>query len=454
MAIKIIHTADWHLGKKLYGRCRQLEHQAFCQWLHQEIIDQSIDILIISGDIFDTPNPPYQSLKLFYDFISKIQKETKCNIYAIAGNHDSAQLLEAANPLIDKKRCIIQGPIDSRDLNKHFFKIEKNDCQLFLCLFPFFRHLDLEKVKNQNSKDQANGSNDLAPIEIFFQCFQQFVEANNCDQKAARILVAHHLFGSFMPSGSEQGLVLSGVETIPISLTAKYFDYCALGHIHRPQVLKHESPTVVYPGSPFAMRFSELSTKQEKRSKQVRILTLDKEKKIDHHALYLPEFRPMISIEGHFLNINEKNFYASHFIKEAKKLLEEKLEDIKEQNYITPIFLEVKIWCQTPQADLDQQFKEFLKDHFKKDYPNLEILNFQVMIQDNPHHNTQREKDLFTDRGISTEELFEKYYLQNFGDLDKIPQDIKHEFQNVLKKVRGHHQENNQINDITDGASL
>ena len=69
MPLKILHTSDWHLGKKLFKISRLEEQELFLGWLHELIAREKVDVLLIAGDIFDTPNPPSQALKLYFDFL-------------------------------------------------------------------------------------------------------------------------------------------------------------------------------------------------------------------------------------------------------------------------------------------------------------------------------------------------------------------------------------------------
>jgi exonuclease SbcD len=93
--MRILHTSDWHLGKRLFKLDRTPEHEQFLNWLLGTLIEEKIDLLLIAGDIFDTPTPPHQSLEVFYNFLHRVSTETKTETMIIAGNHDSGLLLEA-----------------------------------------------------------------------------------------------------------------------------------------------------------------------------------------------------------------------------------------------------------------------------------------------------------------------------------------------------------------------
>lgn len=88
--MKIIHTADWHLGNVFHRHNRVAEHRHFFGWLRDTIVQQQPDALIVSGDIFDGPNPAAEVQRLFYDFLTHLSVEHPgMSIILIAGNHDS-----------------------------------------------------------------------------------------------------------------------------------------------------------------------------------------------------------------------------------------------------------------------------------------------------------------------------------------------------------------------------
>ena len=89
--IRILHTADWHLGQTFFGYDRTGEHEVFLNWLAEEIRQKEIDALIIAGDVFDVSNPSAASQSMYYQFIYRVTVENpNLQIVIVAGNHDSA----------------------------------------------------------------------------------------------------------------------------------------------------------------------------------------------------------------------------------------------------------------------------------------------------------------------------------------------------------------------------
>ena len=93
--MKIIHTADWHIGQKLHERSRLDEHEQFLDWLLETIQKRKVDLLLVSGDIFDTSLPSAKATKLYYRFLYRLFDETDAYAVITAGNHDSPRHLEA-----------------------------------------------------------------------------------------------------------------------------------------------------------------------------------------------------------------------------------------------------------------------------------------------------------------------------------------------------------------------
>lgn len=93
--LTILHTSDWHLGRRLYGRLRYEEFEAFLNWLQETISARQVDVLIVAGDIFDTMTPSNRAQALYYEFLGKVSTLCCQHIVIVAGNHDSPSLLDA-----------------------------------------------------------------------------------------------------------------------------------------------------------------------------------------------------------------------------------------------------------------------------------------------------------------------------------------------------------------------
>ena len=98
--MKLLHTADWHIGRSLYGRKRYDEFESYLNWLAETIQNRKIDVLLVAGDIFDNNSPSNRSQELYYRFLCKIANSCCRHVVIIAGNHDSPSFLNAPGQLL------------------------------------------------------------------------------------------------------------------------------------------------------------------------------------------------------------------------------------------------------------------------------------------------------------------------------------------------------------------
>ena len=98
--VTVLHTSDWHLGRRLYGRTRHQEFSAFLDWLAGTIADRAVDALLVAGDVFDTASPGNRSQEQYYRFHCRVAGTTCRHVVIIAGNHDSASFLDAPSELL------------------------------------------------------------------------------------------------------------------------------------------------------------------------------------------------------------------------------------------------------------------------------------------------------------------------------------------------------------------
>ena len=119
MSLKIIHTADWHLGQTFFGYDRDEEHEAFLSWLIDILTLRQTDVLLIAGDVFDVANPSAAAQRRFFRFLREANRHNpQLQIVIIAGNHDSAARLEAPIPLLEELNTSIVGVVPRTDLCK------------------------------------------------------------------------------------------------------------------------------------------------------------------------------------------------------------------------------------------------------------------------------------------------------------------------------------------------
>ena len=110
MALKLIHTADWHLGQTFFGYDREAEHEAFLGFLTNLLVERETDVLLIAGDVFDVTNPSAGAQRRFYRFLREANRlNPGLQIVIIAGNHDSGSRIELPAPLMRRLRTHALG---------------------------------------------------------------------------------------------------------------------------------------------------------------------------------------------------------------------------------------------------------------------------------------------------------------------------------------------------------
>lgn len=370
--MKVLHTSDWHLGKRLMKLDRTEEHTAFLNWLVETLRTEEIDLLLIAGDIFDVPSPPHQSLELFYNFLHRVSVETKTETLIIAGNHDSGILLDAPKELLKTHRVKVWGKL-SRNPEDHWITTHG---QLDICALPFFRSFEL----------LPQGEGDA------IEALRKYLVR---EKSRPTLLLFHHIAGVFESSQSEQVVALSGVDSIPVELM-RDFDYVALGHIHKPQKIAENA---YYSGSPIPLRFSETL------GKSVMILEL-KDSMFEKRKLPIPVFRPL------------------HLVKAELSNWKEKLEALPETEGLAPM-VEIQLTLKEPQLGISEEIRELLSG--KK----MELLSF-IPLYEITENKRQKKENLFE---LSPTELFSDYYSFRYPG-ETLSDEVKEDFKALLTKVK------------------
>lgn len=370
--MRVLHTSDWHLGKRLMKLDRSEEHEAFLDWLLETLREKSIDLLLIAGDIFDVPNPPHQSLELFYRFLHRVSVETSTQTLIIAGNHDSGLLLDAPKELLKTHRVRVWGKL-SQNPEDHWLVI---DDKLAVCALPFFRSFEL----------LPQGEGDA------LEALRRFLVRK---KNLPSLLLFHHLAGVYEASGSEQVVSLSGVDSIPVELL-RDFDYVALGHIHKPQKISEKA---YYSGSPIPLRFSETL------GKSVMLLEL-KDKAFAIEKLSIPVFRPL------------------HLVKATAENLREKLDTLPASAGLTPM-VEVQLTLTEPQLGITEEIREILKEK------QMELLSF-IPFYEAVEERRQKKENLFE---LTPLELFADYYAYRYPG-ETLSDEVREDFKALLEKVK------------------
>lgn len=256
--MRILHTADWHIGQMFHGYDRTVEHQNFLNWLTITLQREEIDVLLISGDVFDLSNPAAASIKMFYTFLKEaMEKNPKLQIIVTAGNHDSAHRLEAPKPLLANANVHIIGMIERLDNGE--IDYDKLSVPLFgkdgeikgWCMaVPYLR-----LGEHPHIKDCENPY--IEGVELLYR---ELYEAVQSKKEPEHCVIAmghlHALHSEISDADSNERGIMGGLEGISCAAFHSEIKYVALGHIHKAQKIAGNNH-IRYCGSPLPMSFTE-----------------------------------------------------------------------------------------------------------------------------------------------------------------------------------------------------
>lgn len=340
--IRILHTADWHLGQTFFGYDRTQEHEHFLDWLAGVLTKNKIDVLIVAGDVFDVSNPSAASQRMFYRFIHRVTTENpRLQLVVVAGNHDSAARLESPLPLLQEMRTEIKGIVRKQNGKidyEHLLVELKNaagEVEALCLAVPFLRQGDYPVVETEGNP-YAEGVKEL------YARLLKYALKKRTDGQA---LVA---VGHLLATGSEiaekdhsERIIIGGLESVPPESFPEQIVYTALGHIHKAQRVSGRE-NIRYAGSPLPMSFAE-----KHYHHGVVKVTLDEGWAVEIEKL---EYTPLLRL----LSIPATEAAAPDEVLDELRGLE--LPEDEPMPY-----LEVKVKLSEPEPMLRQQVEEILE---------------------------------------------------------------------------------------------
>ena len=390
--MKIIHTSDWHFGKKLEGIKRIEEQKKFIETFVKIIEHESPKIILIAGDIFDTVNPSAEAETLFYQSIKKISKDGNRAVIIIPGNHDNSERLAASASLAKEFGIIIyEKPFEIKEIGKYgnfeiiasdkgSITIEIHGEKIYIYSLPYPSPTALNI-----SFEEVNYSEKIG--EILSEGIK------NKPLNIPGIILTHLFVTGSSGDGDERNIELGGSLGVQLN-DLPDIDYIALGHIHRS--MKFEKKRAYYSGSPIEYRSSE-----NKYEKKVFVAELKGNLKTEVKEIILENYKPIKSYTvlngeeavelSQKLIQNEEWIYLT--IRTNRYLTGEEIRKIKENKNIVQIIpefestLESTIKVSKNHLDYSKMdSKPLFIDFYKNDdgvEPNKELVElFLKMVGD------------------------------------------------------------------------
>ncbi len=297
--MRILHTADWHLGKRL-DRFSRLEEQVL---LMDEIVqiadEQNVDLVLIAGDLFDNFNPGVDAVELFYKTLKRLSLNGKRPVIAIAGNHDSPNLINAPDPLARECGIILIGHPKTKinPFETAYFRISKSEegfvelilknseTPIRILHTPYANEIRLKEYFGENKEEEIN----KVLAEKWKQLADQF-----CDENGINILTAHLYMnkkgaGILEEPEGEKPIKIGNADLIFSDIIPDQIQYTALGHLHGFQNIGTPEKPVIYSSSPLCYSFSEAGQK-----KYISVVNAERGKNVSFEKVQLKNGKSLV----------------------------------------------------------------------------------------------------------------------------------------------------------------
>lgn len=377
--MRILHTSDWHLGKSLEGVSRMDEQEKFIKDFVDIVEEKNVDMVIISGDIYDNSNPPARAERMFYGALKEICNNGKRLVLVIAGNHDNPERLAAASPLAYDQGVILLGrPKSSSEMGKcgehkildsgeGFVEIDVKGEKAVIITLPYPSEKRLNEILSESIEEEDRQKSYSARVgELFSSLSEKYRE------DTINLAVSHLFILGGEESDSERQIQLGGSLAVGIGAIPEKAQYVALGHLHKPQEIKGKAKCF-YSGSPLQYSKSEVGY-----TKCCYIVDVKAGEEAIVDKIYLKNYKPI-------------EVWKCESVEEAIKKCEENWE--KE----IWVYLEIKTDKYITQEDI-KTMKTLKKD----------ILEIRPIIQSEDEEN----QEFYNIKEKSMGELFKEFYIK------------------------------------------
>jgi DNA repair protein SbcD/Mre11 len=338
--MRLVHTADWHLGQSFGPFSRDAEHVRFLAWLLDVLEEERADALFICGDIFETGNPPPLAQRRYYDFLATARRRMPAlHVVVIGGNHDAPHRLDAPSPVLEPLGVRVVGamPMDPSQCVLPL-RGPSGDVELVCAAVPFLRMADLPTIPTLTDEDPV--------IDGVIDVYERVLErAFTAHESAPVVALGHALFAGGLLTDESERPVFGNAHALPVEMFPKELAYVALGHLHRAQALD-VAQRVRYSGSPIPLSMTE-------RDYRHQVLVVD----VDGRTTTVRERHVPRSVD--VLRVPGDDSYAPLDVAlDRLRALEVASGDVPEEQ--RP-FLEVRVLLKAPTPDVRARVEEALE---------------------------------------------------------------------------------------------
>ena len=221
--MKILHLADLHIGKIVLEQSLLEDQVYMLEQIVKKVEEEKIELVLISGDIYDRSVPPADSVSVLNNFLKVLVKDLKVKVCMIAGNHDSKERLNFGKEIFADDGlhicAIYDGKLEKQELEDEYGKLN-------IYMLPYIKPVEIKQYFDKNEE-----------ITSYHDAVKKVIEKENIKEDERNIILSHQFVtaGNVEPEKSDsETLILGGTENVDVSVYDK-FDYVALGHIHGPQ---------------------------------------------------------------------------------------------------------------------------------------------------------------------------------------------------------------------------
>ena len=382
--MKILHLSDLHIGKIVLEQSMLDDQKYMLNQIIEKIQEEKIELVLISGDIYDRGVPPSDAVTVLNNFLKVLIKDLHLKVCIIAGNHDSKERLNFGSEIFKSDglyiSSIYNGNIDKVELEDEYGKLN-------IYMLPYIKPIEVRQFFEED-----------VDVSSYHNAVKEVILKENINEKERNIILSHQFVtsGGIEPEKSEsETLYLGGTENVDVSCYDK-FDYVALGHIHGPQRIGRD--TARYAGTILKYSFSEVH-----QNKSLTVIDFKEKENLKIDLIPLKPLRDMRVIKGPIEELTKEENYSK----------------TNREDYIRAIITN------------EEQVYDAI-GQLRKVYPNvlrLDIENSKAKID-----SEAKLSDLDNIKKKDEVELFNEFYkYQNNQDLNEVQLEI---IKNVIKEVK------------------